>query len=188
MTRQHLLWCALETTGSDPERNSIVELAFCLSRIVNGELTAQRTFVHLVRPTRDIWALRYVIRHQQNGIINELQSAEVSSLSGTMTNIMPVIRMWCGAKPVTLAGLDTHLTREFIRNSIPELSTLLRPTVFDMRTLELFYRQTADDPTERHDSTRAGSSLDCLVQNYRLLSAQIRGQDGSAHHTQQAST
>lgn len=66
-----LLWIDLETTGLDPRRHGIIELAWILTSYENGEFKELKNFTCLVDPGDVAWSSRALVMHTASNLIEE---------------------------------------------------------------------------------------------------------------------
>lgn len=154
----HLLWCDLETTGTDEHLDSIIEVGLILTG--SGAPFVDRDgFRDLVRPTPTAMGrLRGndVVRkmHEANGLLAELEAAEASV---TLDELLPPDKLqdeilkWMlehGVRrhQVMLAGSGVgHFDRRFLREQMPELESWLAYPVLDVGVIRRFF-QMCDRP------------------------------------------
>jgi len=128
-----LLWLDLETTGLDPERDHILEVAWQLTDIRLEEISPLESTVIVATPEM-LSACSAFVRamHERSGLWAELQAHHGLSLAIVETAV--VSSMPAGAKPM-LAGNSPHFDRSFIRELMPRLDERLSYRHFDSSML-----------------------------------------------------
>lgn len=129
----HLLWIDLETTGTDEDRDCIIEVGAVLT---TADLDVVDEYADLVSPTPEglgRMMMNPVVKamHEKNGLLDALLSVPSSSLrhSGYVGQQMCEWMTGHGAKPgkVVIAGSGvSHFDRRFIRRQMPKLDTFCR--------------------------------------------------------------
>lgn len=124
------LWLDLETTGSDPERDSIIEIG-CILTTPNLEEPPDATWAYFqspVRPTDEALGRLYhnpTVRkmHEDNGLLPSLHDAHLPAPHDVARRLDRWLNR-CGAKPgrVVLAGSGVgHFDRRFLDRWMPQI-------------------------------------------------------------------
>lgn len=132
----HLLWCDLETTGTDEQRDCIIEIGCVLT---TPDLTEIAEFHTLVAPTAEGLGRLYlnpVVRkmHMNNGLLAELDDGEHSQAHVVDVTITSwLVRSGVGKVRPMLAGSGvSHFDRRFIRRWLPMLDARLAYPMLDI--------------------------------------------------------
>jgi len=119
----NILWIDLETTGLDPERCSIIEVAAVMT---TADLLPVGIVEEVVcdKPTAALWAeMNDWCRttHGESGLWDEVKETTVT-LDDAECMIVALIDRWLpeGKKPL-LGGQSVHFDRGFIRKHMPTL-------------------------------------------------------------------
>lgn len=129
-----LLWCDLETTGTNPDQDQILEFA----GILTGEdLEPIRAFEWVIRPDGDLKMCSLVAAmHAKNGLLVE---AHESNKHVTWVEQQILAELDAGgakAAEVTIAGATIHFDKSFLRVHMPTLHARLHYRTFDVSTLK----------------------------------------------------
>lgn len=128
MKHEHnILWIDLETTGLDPERCSIIEVAAVMTTPnllpigIVEEVVRDKLADDLWREMND-WCR---VTHGESGLWDEVKASQVT-VEDAECQILGLIERWMpeGKKPL-LGGQSVHFDRGFIHKHMPELDKAL---------------------------------------------------------------
>lgn len=147
LEREPLLWLDLETTGLDPQKDSILEVFAAI--VQNGvvvTLLDSRIHRAIGAPQR-VMSPEVEKMHRLSGLLDVLEKEEAalhdagiqswfSSIKYAETCIVEGLRdlEWLRT-PNVLAGFSPHFDLAFIRHHMPRLASMLSHKVFDVSTL-----------------------------------------------------
>jgi oligoribonuclease len=141
-----LLFLDLETTGLDPNRDHMLEVAWTLT---HQNLDEHQVGVReaLVTPTTlEIWdrieANSIVFQmHTQSELYHDLQYSQTTLLLDDIEDqILADVNNSVGTdRPVHLAGASVHFDKGFIHHWMPRLDQRLSHRIFDTSTLKAFF-------------------------------------------------
>ena len=153
-----LLWVDLETTGLDPTKDLILEVAMVAT---DAELNVQgewQGILHHPQPFLES-RLNEVTRqmHSNNGLISECQCHEALAPYAAYNSI----KMWIldhnfNGRP--MAGSNPSFDRGFLKAQMSEVERLFHYRSFDVNTLHAFFGFNKDK--NRVDSHRAMDDID----------------------------
>lgn len=129
-----LLWCDLETTGTNPDQDQILEFA----GILTGEdLEPIRSFEWVMRPRDDLKMCSLVAAmHARNGLLIEAHESN-KDISWVERQILAELDAGgAGAADITIAGATIHFDKSFLRVHMPTLHARLHYRTFDVSTLK----------------------------------------------------
>ena len=133
MSEPVLLWLDLETTGLDPERDHILEVAWQLTDIRLEALGPLESSVIVCAPGALELCSDYVrAMHECSGLWAELQAHHGMSLGLIETAVLNSLSR--DMKPM-LAGNSPHFDRAFIRELMPRLDERIHHRHFDSSML-----------------------------------------------------
>lgn len=158
------LWLDLETTGTDPALDAIIEVAAVLT---DADLNELSTFRALVRPTRSAWDRLHgneVVRtmHTTSGLIADLGADAPSNAElPTASSVESAMLEWLdsagvGTGRLELAGSGTgHLDRPFLDEVMPRVAAKLVFWSFDVGSLRRSHLRWAGRPLTHAFNRRA---------------------------------
>ena len=157
-----LLWLDLETSGLDPHRHIILEVACILT---NDDLSEVASYDAVINPgVSDVLRLLaltsddFVIdMHTKNGLVEEINLGATTSMAEAEKHILEMVED-IPKKELILAGNSVHFDRKFIDEYMPALAKKLNYRIFDVRTLmqmEEFWAPGATEETESVSVHRA---------------------------------
>lgn len=132
-----IVWIDLETTGLDPKKDLILEVAMIITNKDLGVLAAQDWVVYRHEQTL-AQALSPVTRmmHKENGLLNHVPHADkdVNDVMMCMLRMMQDngVRVGKGV----LAGSSIHFDRKFMKEQMPLLETFFYHRMFDTSALK----------------------------------------------------
>jgi len=173
-----LLYVDLETTGLEPQHNSIIEAAYILD--VDGQIRTRSAFFvsDLDEP---LWQEAALLMHQRTGLLGEWREARRQKNTLTtkqaesliLGSMRPVIK----AGSAKLAGNSVHFDRGFIHRYMPELDGFLHYQHVDVSCLNNVFAEFnprwARDPTAPKPH-RALQDADWSRQRYEELTAELK--------------
>ena len=146
-----LLWLDLETTGTDPSGDYILEVAWTITdSLLRNDGRAIRSYVIEVG-SEAFYRLKnndfVTAMHTKSGLYNEIVDDEfIFPLDLVEKMILEDIAEWevTHAKedgPWFLAGASVHFDLGFIRGHMPTLAAQLSHRVYDTSTLKAFFHE-----------------------------------------------
>ena len=128
-----LVWIDLETTGLDPEKDQILEVAIV---VTDGKLTELATEHWTVKPPAGLPALHQAVvkMHSKNGLFSELHEGDPLAVVDILA--AAVVHTW-SASGGPICGSTPQFDKRFIDRYMPLLSSCFNHRVFDASTLKL---------------------------------------------------
>ncbi len=136
---RRLVWVDIETTGLDPEKDIILEVAVVVTTIVPGvtgslygEVSAESW---VVKPAAGLPPLHPAVlqMHSKNGLLNELHDGasvrEVDVMAAAMVQYFDAV-----GGPI--AGSTPHFDKRFLDRQMPLLAACFNHRTFDVSTLK----------------------------------------------------
>lgn len=150
MSDIYFLWTDLETTGLDPKKDRILELAWAITdeelNIVHephDHVIAQDDWLDFFHYWKHEVSQVVVDMHTENGLFEEIQQEDASNLDRAYLALREQLESLPAKAEVHLAGRSVHFDRDFLLNN--EFDTLftgpgplISHRVFDVRTLRTF--------------------------------------------------
>lgn len=159
MTMPSLYWLDIETTGLDPEKAVIVEIAVAYSDM--SAPTVQNVIYHAVlgwpsgnSPLADVdpWCKE---QHKKSGLWLESMDSTIS-MNGAEVDLLKLIPYVEEKKdrPI-LAGSSVHFDHGFLKKWMPELANRFSHRHFDVSAMKLLAESMGMPKLERLDAHRA---------------------------------
>lgn len=170
----HLAWVDLETTGTDENRDPIIEVGFVLTDI---DLQPVHTYSAVVQPRVPLSTLMTemppVVRemHEANGLLDALRADEGVPLDMVERDLIDIFkRENIDKHAILLAGSGVgHFDLRFIRRQMPEFAKWLAYAVIDIGVIRRFLRDVCDNadavPASGDAATKTHRALDDVYQH-----------------------
>lgn len=131
------LWYDIETTGLDPQRDRILEVAAVLT---DKDLVSIKAWHRPVRaPFHVMSNLSEFIKdmHTKNGLLEDLQYGQPTFLSDVEDDLLAMIE---GIDKPILAGASIQFDRAFTRHWMPMFESKLSHRMLDVSSLKMAFR------------------------------------------------
>ena len=148
-----LLWLDLETTGTDPQKDHILEVAWTITDSqLQGHNGAVNSYVIEVG-SEAFYRLKdndfVTAMHKKTGLYDELVEDAVLGLDVVEAMILRDMAEWEATHtkedgPWFLAGASVHFDLGFLRANTPSLAAQLSHRVYDTSTLKAFMHEFLD--------------------------------------------
>ena len=130
---RHILWLDLETSGLDPTKHQILEVAWILTDIF-GEVLEEGS--HVIQPSGELainaWALK---QHTENGLLSDIME-EGASLGAVSAWIRAIINDYLGDEKVYLGGNSVSFDRSFVEEHMELVADILHYRNIDMTNFD----------------------------------------------------
>jgi oligoribonuclease len=140
MNKELLLWIDLETTGLDPEKCEILELAVILSDFSTKNLYFQYEFqIHydLNNLKLDNWCK---IQHEKSGLLSKVEKSKLSLnwVEDFILNELSIIIN--NETKIYISGNSVHFDKSFIKIHMKKLYNILSHRILDVSSLAIVYK------------------------------------------------
>lgn len=182
MEKAKYLWLDIETTGLDPTRDRILEIAwFATDDLLKVVGTPSSCIVGAPRIALDRMDTFVRTMHTQNGLLGELAEDAYYSLSDVEIGLTQYIAAfeWVERMPI-LAGSSVHFDRGFLHHWMPDAEALFHHRHLDVTSLKLCGRDRgvlkpwSASPAHRALDDAFASLKDARV-FYRIVQAEGQG-------------
>ena len=158
-----LFWLDLETTGLDPIRDSILEVAILEADLrdpFSTHLSVRQWILPL--PVGTVLSPFIQEMHTKNGLLSECggvqhQDNTVEKVESYLLNMVP----WVEASEdrPTLAGSSVHFDHGFLKVHMPELAKRFMHRYYDVSAIKLFCRSLGMERVPKAEAHRAADDV-----------------------------
>lgn len=172
-----LLWVNLETTGMNPFKHTILEVAALVSDLSDpfNAAVACDGAVWFHPDTRGSLDRDVRVMHTQNGLLTAC-ALDPSAHDLFELEDMIVASVQPHDAGIVLAGSDVHLIRSFIEKHMPRLHARLSHQHFDASSIELYCTSRGMPEFARNETYRAMPDIVKTIDRAKECDAWLRKQ------------
>jgi len=168
-SRSNLVWIDLETTGLDPDRHVIVEMATIVTDRDLNVLEGGSVFV-VHQPASvwdgiDPWVTK---QHGGSGLIGASKASTVS-LAEAEARTLERVKTHCPPKLCPLAGSSVCFDRRFLIRHMPKLDAYLHYRNVDVSTIKELVRRWNPRVLEKLEKASTHRALDDIRESIEEL-------------------
>lgn len=161
-----LCWIDLETTGLDPNKDAILEIAVITTALERPFESIASIEAVLHYDGRELDP-RVLDMHTKNGLLKEASSSviHVGDIENFVLSLVPDVE---DREDLTaLAGSSVHFDLGFIRAQMPKLAKRLSHRVYDVSAVKLFCRSLGMPKPPKAEAHRAMADIRESIEHAR---------------------
>ncbi len=165
----HLVWCDLEMTGLDPEKNHILEIAIVITdNQLNILDTLEGIALHqseAILSGMNEWNTKH---HKQSGLIQRCQESTETEASAEK-KVLDFIRPYVKEKTSPLCGNSICQDRRFLAKYMPTFSEYLHYRHIDVSTIKELCRRWKPELMSGFHKKSAHRALEDIIESIEEL-------------------
>lgn len=164
-----ILWIDLETTGNEPNYDSIIEIGALLTD--SSPALKELSYISIpVRPTNNVdpehWDPIVREMHTANGLIDSLPYASPLGEAEEILYSWLLVNAGHSKDHIPLAGSGVgHFDRPFIKHELPKINRRLTYWVYDVGVMRRMLRLAGIEIAAGDQSTKSHRALDDIRQH-----------------------
>lgn len=171
----NLFWVDIESTGLDPLKHCIIEIAGfvtnCKLEVISDMLTM------VVKPTEEGMANMNPIAqemHRGNGLLKIIEEGVCAPVEVAESFFIDLLRE--SDKRCYLAGNSVHFDRMFLKQHMPELEGMTSHRNYDVSTLMYHHEAATGENCRRDDASVPHRALEDIIMSYRTAKYILTGE------------
>ena len=165
-----LLWLDLETTGLDPVRDTILEVAISVADLLTPFEATPLYHAVLCYPLHRAPYLLPVVRemHTRNGLLADCAASKLRRFEAEEQIVRLLDRIENKPDLPALAGSSVHFDASFLRQLMPLVAARVSHRHYDVSTLKLVARSMGMPILPKGEAHRARPDVDESIAHGRL--------------------
>lgn len=165
-----IVWVDIETTGTDSEKDEILEIACIITDRNLKELDRFTAVINHPDSILDNMADWCKYTHANSGLIEQVKKS-VDTVKSVEKKLFAFISRLIPPKEGPLAGFSVHFDRKFIERHMPSITKYLTYRIIDVSTLSELFRRWYPEKCQRPDKpeTVKHRALDDVLESIKTL-------------------
>lgn len=164
-----LIWLDLETTGFEPHRHQILEVAVCLAaRAAPFEPIA--SYHAILRPEPEVFAPHILELHAS--LLKECARSDLS-VGAVEASLLELVPQGTREDPTMLAGCSVHFDRGFLEVHMPRLAARLYHRHYDVSSVFEFCQDLGMPYEKRDGGHRAPADVRAAMELGRMCATWV---------------
>jgi len=136
-----LIWTDIETTGTNPARDSIIEISVFTAPFFDAT-NLKHCFTYIMAPENDPyrdWDPAVLKMHKDSGLLAQcMDPTMVTPMKDVKREFIDVVlEAWLGREKPILAGSSVHFDKAFLEKHMPRCSEFLHYRILDVTSIKL---------------------------------------------------
>lgn len=135
-TNGNLVWLDLETTGLDPQKDKIVEIASVITDSALNVIAEGPNLVIHYPPSINSEMTDWSREHfALSGLLDAIQTS-ATTIEDAENQTLEFIKKYCPPQSALIAGSSVHFDKEFLRKYMPKIVNYVHYRIIDVSTIK----------------------------------------------------